>query len=514
MENGVHSRLPRERFASFEQMLRDQAQNEGVRIGVRSADNGDGTVDVTWTVLGPMSGVAPGLAGSGTARLAGASAALPSKVTGGAAASAWGELVQAAREAVIPAPVLRAVTLAQWIEESGRGKSRLAWEHCNFAGLKWRPEMKGFATPVLYEAHDGTETYCGFPSVEVFIAGYWRFIGRSVYSGWQAYADDPHGFIKFLEARGYAGDQTKKPEPTYSGRVINLIPEAELLLSTPAGATELATLEEDRPSKPHFGESPADHLPHDRLPKFVTLGEISHTFHGKRPNGLEGAIVHYDAGRFKPRTGPDDLEFGAKNTLRWGQTAKYTYATISRNGAIYLPGNMDWQRWGSHAGKSVCPDTKRTDVSRFYVGFEVNSPGLLYPTQTSDVYAPWFNCVVDQNGNVITDASGRATIRDKSDEHYAANDVRIVKARNGNIAAGVYVPYTDAQFNALVAVMLWLRSAFPLTFRLDRVYGHDEVSPGRKVDPGGSLGKGKGSSEMTMAEFRTLLLREWADVQA
>jgi hypothetical protein len=428
----------------------------------------------------------------------------------------WSELVAAAREAVIPAPDLRAVTLAQWIIESGRGTSRLAREHGNFAGLKWRPEMKGFAIPVIYEAHDGTDTYCAFSSVEVFIAGYWRFIGRSIYSGWEAFAHDPRSFIQFLEARGYAGDPNKKKpnQLSYSQKVLNAVPEAELLLATPVGTTDLIPLEEDRPSKRQFGESPADHLPENRLPKFVTLGEVSHTFHGRRPNGLEGAIVHYDAGRSRPKKGGDDLEFGAKNTLRWGQTANYTYATISRSGTIYLPGNMDWQKWGSHAGKSLCPDTKRADVSQFYVGFEVNSPGLLYPTETADVYAPWFNCVVDPNGNVITDAKGRATIRDKKDELYAADDVRIIKTRKGNIGAGVYVPYTDAQFNALVAAMLWLRSAFPLTFRLDRVYGHDEVSPNRKVDPGGSLGKDKGQPEMTMAEFRTLLLREWADIQA
>jgi len=59
--------------------------------------------------------------------------------------STWSELVSAARVAVIPAPALRMVTLAQWILESGRGTSRLATEYGNFAGLKWRPEMQGFA---------------------------------------------------------------------------------------------------------------------------------------------------------------------------------------------------------------------------------------------------------------------------------------------------------------------------------------------------------------------------------
>jgi len=69
----------------------------------------------------------------------------------------WTDLVRAASTADIPAPQLRAVTLAQWGLESGWGKSELSRKHGNYAGLKWRPEMKGFATKVRYEAHDGPD---------------------------------------------------------------------------------------------------------------------------------------------------------------------------------------------------------------------------------------------------------------------------------------------------------------------------------------------------------------------
>jgi len=421
--------------------------------------------------------------------------------------STWSELVSAARVAVIPAPALRMVTLAQWILESGRGTSRLATEYGNFAGLKWRPEMQGFATPVQYAAHDGVDTYCAFSSVEAFIVGYWRFIGRTTYQGWQNFALDPPGYLAFLKSRGYAGD------PNYAAKVLALLPEADALFAETGGIDAVEGFEPDRPGRHHLGESPADRLPANRIPNFVTLGEVRHTYQGSRPNGLEGAIVHYDAGRSRPKTGADDPEYGARGTLRHAQSAGFAYATISRSGNIYLPGNMEWERWGSHAGKSVCPDTKRAGVSQFYVGFEVNSPGWLHPTTKADTYAPWFNCVRDQNGKVITNDKGKATIVNADDETYRTNELRIVAQQQGNIAPGAYTRYTDAQFGALVAVMLWLRSTYPRSFRLDRVYGHDEVSPGRKVDPGASLGETMAGLTMAMAEFRKRLLHEWAEIQ-
>eukprot|EP00898_Chlorokybus_atmophyticus_P001810 jgi/Chlat1/262/Chrsp1S03051 len=45
-------------------------------------------------------------------------------------------------------PELKAVTLAQWLLESGRGNSRLSAHHCNYGGLKWRQEMAGLAIPI------------------------------------------------------------------------------------------------------------------------------------------------------------------------------------------------------------------------------------------------------------------------------------------------------------------------------------------------------------------------------
>lgn len=118
---------------------------------------------------------------------------------------------------------LKAITLAQWILESGQGSSRLAQEHFNFGGLKWREEMKPYATKVRYQASDGEDDYCKFTSLEKFIQGYWAFIKRSPYDGWRDNTDSGHSYIRFIGSI-YAGDSL------YIEKVLNLLEKAEALL--------------------------------------------------------------------------------------------------------------------------------------------------------------------------------------------------------------------------------------------------------------------------------------------
>jgi|GEM_PF-1266905 len=134
-------------------------------------------------------------------------------------------LVQMYREAEIRYPGLKAMTLAQWINESGRGSSQLAEGYNNFAGLKWREEMVNWARPVAYTDHAGeSDTYCHFPGLADFILGYWVFLGRDVYDGWEVHADDPAGFMDYIGSRYNPGDAG------YGARVVGLLPEATALL--------------------------------------------------------------------------------------------------------------------------------------------------------------------------------------------------------------------------------------------------------------------------------------------
>ena len=121
-------------------------------------------------------------------------------------------LVDAYRDAPIPFLQLKPVTVAQWMHESGRGSSKLATDHNNFAGLKWRDEMQGFATPVTYEAHDGTDRYCKFTSIETFIHGYWHFLERAPYRGWRDHAAS--GWILWISSARSIPRQPATPLPS------------------------------------------------------------------------------------------------------------------------------------------------------------------------------------------------------------------------------------------------------------------------------------------------------------
>ena len=122
-------------------------------------------------------------------------------------------------------PHLKEVTLAQWMLESGRGTSELAKQHYNFGGLKWRPEMAPYATKISYEAHDGKDWYCKFPTIESFINGYWAFINRSPYSGWEENAGTGEKYINYI-------GPIYTPTAGYAKKVLNLVPEAKALLES------------------------------------------------------------------------------------------------------------------------------------------------------------------------------------------------------------------------------------------------------------------------------------------
>lgn len=134
------------------------------------------------------------------------------------------DLAEAYSQTSIQYPNLKAITLAQWMLESSRGTSKLARENFNFGGLKWRDEMEGFATKIFFDASDGSDTYCKFASVDAFIKGYWKFLTRAPYTGWEAHTSTPEAFIEFIGPI-YAGD------PNYISKVKSLLPEAQNLLA-------------------------------------------------------------------------------------------------------------------------------------------------------------------------------------------------------------------------------------------------------------------------------------------
>lgn len=99
------------------------------------------------------------------------------------------------------------VQLAQACVESGRGTSELFVEYGNPYGMKFRREMSAFAIPVYYK----NDKYCAFENESDAVEGYWVFLNRKVYDGWQK-TTDSHSFLRHLIECGYVGgdDENRK----------------------------------------------------------------------------------------------------------------------------------------------------------------------------------------------------------------------------------------------------------------------------------------------------------------
>ncbi|QLE56584.1 glucosaminidase domain-containing protein [Nostoc sp. TCL26-01] len=152
--------------------------------------------------------------------------------------------------------ILKEVTLAQWLLESARGNSDLAVKANNFAGLKWRdPDMKGFAEPLKIQVPSESKEveFCQFPDIDAFLMGYWKFLTRTPYKGLEEHTNTPENFIGFLKTKGYSAD------PNYVTKVINLLPEAQKLL-TNAGGVEISP--------------PVEQLQLIRAPQEVAPGQV------------------------------------------------------------------------------------------------------------------------------------------------------------------------------------------------------------------------------------------------
>ncbi|WP_315759587.1 MULTISPECIES: N-acetylmuramoyl-L-alanine amidase [unclassified Bradyrhizobium] len=196
---------------------------------------------------------------------------------------------------------LRAVTVAQWTLESGYGRSSLATDFRNFARLKWRSEMNGFATPVDYAAHDGTDKYCRFTSRKKFIAGYWNFLDRSPYEGWRDHVGTPEDFIRFI-------GPIYTPTHLYADNVLALLPTARHQIDDLGGGGQAVASDvpQDNLSDHDLSDHVvSDHAPHDAIhgtseqpPKPSIKQFIQSPNHSSR-NGMpiRRVIMHYTTSR-------------------------------------------------------------------------------------------------------------------------------------------------------------------------------------------------------------------------
>lgn len=161
-----------------------------------------------------------------------------------------------------------------------------------------------------------------------------------------------------------------------------------------------------------------------------------------------GAVVHYTAGNH------------GLSALSWARNEGYTYLLIDTDGSVHQGFPLD--EWGFHAGVSSWPPLGRGGVSSKLVGIEMACAGRVE---------------ADGNGNFKTCWGAPLS----------AAEVRLVPQQRDNQVPGAYHRYTDEQEQALIDLLIWMKLNAPTIFDLNLVLGHDEVSPGRKQDPGGSL---------------------------
>lgn len=120
---------------------------------------------------------------------------------------------------------IKQATLAQWVLESGWASSKLAKEANNYAGLKYRSELKHLCTKYGYVDWAGEkDNYCKFANLNAFIVGYWTFLMRDVYRGWNERTGSASEFIDYLLDCGYTSSDT------YLHEVLSLVPKATVLL--------------------------------------------------------------------------------------------------------------------------------------------------------------------------------------------------------------------------------------------------------------------------------------------
>ena len=205
---------------------------------------------------------------------------------------------------------------------------------------------------------------------------------------------------------------------------------------------------------------------------------ISGNKRGRYSKGYpKGLVVHWTAGH---RNG---LEAGNRLMRNTGML----YLLIDDEGKIAQSDSLEF--YGYHAGKSN-HNGAAGYVSDEYAGVEVQAAGML--TKDKNGFYPWWDKNQRNPRNRISD--------------YEVT----FSPQKENITAGYYHRFTDCQVWALRRLVAWLYLNNPEVFKLENVVGHDEISPRRKVDPGGSIVV-QGYS-LTMSEFRDLCRSDISEI--
>ena len=149
-------------------------------------------------------------------------------------------------------------------------------------------------------------------------------------------------------------------------------------------------------------------------------------------------VLHDTADRAQP-----------KDTVNWFASRQCTVSAhfvVERDGSITQMVECDQKAF--HAGKSSF--NGRSGCNNFAIGIEIDNPGML-------------------------DKDGRAWFHKKGEAGYSGIRQRTTKEHG----AGWWLPYTDAQVNAVGELCRALIKAYP---SITDIGTHWIISPGRKID--------------------------------
>jgi hypothetical protein len=190
---------------------------------------------------------------------------------------------------------------------------------------------------------------------------------------------------------------------------------------------------------------------------------------GTRPRGYpDGALIHWTSGH---RNGIQ--EGGA-----FQKASGMHYLVVDKDGNVGQGDPLNTH--GYHGGASSYAGISGT-VSDELLGIENQAAGTL--RKSGDWFFPWW----DEGKNLPQNRISPVDV--------------IYSPKKGNIAAGYYHKFTLEQMLANRKVLCWLHLNNPDVFKIKFIVGHDEVSPGRKTDPGAALVDVFGNP-MTMSDFR------------
>jgi N-acetylmuramoyl-L-alanine amidase len=158
------------------------------------------------------------------------------------------------------------------------------------------------------------------------------------------------------------------------------------------------------------------------------------------PGDLDTIIIHYTAGR----NAKSSASYLAKNNVKAS-----AHVVLGTEGEMYQLVPFDTMAW--HAGKSSYGG--RSGFNHYSIGIEIDNAGLL--TKTENGYKTWFGSDIPAS--------------------------EVIKAKHRNeITERYWEAYTEAQIDMCYRLCDLLMDHY----RIKYVLGHEEISPGRKQDPG------------------------------